>query len=142
MKCENRGIVTVAQSFLSMIEGMVINLKRTAALLFSCLIVIALSACGGATSTKTPEPPKEGAGTGATTTKVDAEAVFKANCVSCHGNNLEGAVGPNLQKVGGKLSKGDIDTVVTNGRGGMPSFKGQLSSEEIAGIADWLSTKK
>ena len=103
---------------------------------------MALSACGGATSTSPPETTKEGAGTGTTTTKVDAEAVFKANCVSCHGNNLEGAVGPNLQKVGGKLSKGDIDAVVSNGRGGMPSFKGQLSSEEIAGIADWLSTKK
>ncbi|WP_227793546.1 c-type cytochrome [Paenibacillus guangzhouensis] len=127
-----------------MIERKVINLKRTAAILFSCMIIISLSACGGATS-KAPETNKEGAGAGTgttTTTKVDAEAVFKANCVSCHGNNLEGAVGPNLQKVGGKLSKGDIDAVVTNGRGGMPSFKGQLSSEEIAGIADWLSTKK
>jgi len=135
-------MLVVAKSFLSMIERKVINLKRIAAILFSCMIVMSLSACGGASSTSPPETNKEGAGTGTTTTKVDAEAVFKANCVSCHGNNLEGAVGPNLQKVGGKLSKGDIDAVVTNGRGGMPSFKGQLSSEEIAGIADWLSTKK
>ena len=33
------------------------------------------------------------------------EDIVKQSCTSCHGDQLQGAVGPNLQKIGGKLSK-------------------------------------
>lgn len=115
-------------------------MKKTIVLL-AVLLTFSLSACG--TSTKAPE---QGGGTppqgGAPTTTVDASAVFTANCVSCHGNNLEGSVGPNLQKVGAEYSKDQIDAIVTNGRGGMPSFKDKLTKDEITSVADWLATKK
>jgi cytochrome c553 len=67
------------------------------------------------------------------------EAVFTANCGSCH--TLEeagttGAVGPKLDE-----STLDLDAVVAqveNGGGGMPPFGGQLSEEEIANVAAFV----
>ena len=67
------------------------------------------------------------------------EAVFTANCGSCH--TLEeagttGTVGPILDE-----STLDVDSVVTqveNGGGGMPPFGGQLSEEEIANVAAFV----
>jgi cytochrome c553 len=67
------------------------------------------------------------------------EAVFTANCGSCH--TLEeagtsGTVGPNLDEV-----TLDVDAVVEqveNGGGAMPAFSGQLSEEEIADVAAFV----
>lgn len=73
---------------------------------------------------------------------VDAQAVYKKNCIGCHAADLSGGVGPKLSDVGGRLSADEIGTVVTNGRGGMPSFKATLSQDEINSIAQWLSTQK
>ncbi|CAH1227895.1 MULTISPECIES: c-type cytochrome [Paenibacillus] len=71
-----------------------------------------------------------------------AEATVKANCISCHGDQLQGAVGPNLQKIGSQDDVDKIYSVILKGKGGMPSFKGKLKEEEIANIAMWLSEKK
>jgi cytochrome c551 len=112
---------------------------------FACitlLIIVSLSACGKST---TPPPANQGAGgttAGGATTTVDAQAIYKQNCISCHGNNLEGGVGPSLQKVGGKYGKDQIATILSNGRGAMPSYKGKLSDNEIGALATWLSEKK
>ncbi|KEQ24772.1 c-type cytochrome [Paenibacillus tyrfis] len=107
------------------------------------LLVVSLSACNQ--PAKTPPPADQGAATpapGGGTTTVDAQAIYKQNCISCHGVNFEGGVGPNLTKVGGKYSKDQIATIVTNGRGGMPSFKGRLSDTDTSAISDWLAAKK
>jgi menaquinol-cytochrome c reductase cytochrome b/c subunit len=68
----------------------------------------------------------------------------KAQCIACHGNELEGGGGPSLRGIGDKLSKDEIVDTITNGRanGAMPSFKGQLSEAEIDQIATWLSQQK
>lgn len=71
-----------------------------------------------------------------------AGATVKANCISCHGDQLQGAVGPNLQKIGATMSADQIYTVVTKGNGMMPSFKDKLKDEEISNVALWLSEKK
>ncbi|GAB6992621.1 c-type cytochrome [Paenibacillus pini] len=72
-----------------------------------------------------------------------AEATVKAQgCLSCHGDQLQGSVGPNLQKIGSQLSAEEIYTIITKGKGGMPSFKDKLKSEEIANVAQWLAAKK
>ncbi|QAY66142.1 menaquinol-cytochrome c reductase cytochrome b/c subunit [Paenibacillus protaetiae] len=70
--------------------------------------------------------------------------VKKANCVSCHATDLNGTppVVPALTGVGDRLTQEQIATTITNGRGGMPSFKGQLSDAEIAQLATWLSKQK
>ena len=95
------------------------------------------AATGTPTATGTPAATSSGA-----TTKVDAQAVFKQSCVSCHGVNLEGAVGPNLQKEGSKRSKDELATNITNGKGAMPSFTGKLTDDEISSLAVWLADKK
>ncbi|HWI49176.1 MAG TPA: cytochrome c [Rummeliibacillus sp.] len=74
------------------------------------------------------------------TTKVDAEAVAKQKCISCHGNNLEGSVGPDLRKIGATLSEDQIKDVLKNGKGNMPA--GLVSGAELDAVAKWLSEKK
>ncbi|MGH3041883.1 MAG: c-type cytochrome [Gaiellaceae bacterium] len=67
------------------------------------------------------------------------EAIFTANCGSCH--TLEeagtsGTVGPNLDE-----STLDLDAVVqqvTDGGGEMPPFGGQLSEQEIQDVAAFV----
>jgi cytochrome c6 len=64
-----------------------------------------------------------------------------AGCTGCHtlkdaGSN--GTVGPNLDD-----AKPPDDLVVervTNGKGAMPSFKGQLSSKQIQDVAAYVSS--
>lgn len=73
---------------------------------------------------------------------VAGKAVFaKAGCVGCHTlaeAGATGAVGPNLDD-----AKPDASLVVdrvTNGRGAMPSFKGQLSEQDIQDVAAFVSS--
>jgi mono/diheme cytochrome c family protein len=64
-----------------------------------------------------------------------------AGCVSCHtlaDAGATGTVGPNLD-----AAKPDYRLAtarVTNGKGAMPSFKGQLSDQEIADVAAYVVT--
>lgn len=69
-----------------------------------------------------------------------AEQVYKQSCASCHGQNLEGQVGPNLQKVGSKYSKDEIKQIIEKGRGGMPA--GVIQGEDVDKVAEWLASKK
>ncbi|MGE6669051.1 c-type cytochrome [Paenibacillus xylanexedens] len=72
-----------------------------------------------------------------------AEALVKANCISCHGDQLQGGVGPALANIGSQDDLEKIYSTIVKGKGGsMPSFKGKLQDEEIANIATWLSEKK
>lgn len=71
-----------------------------------------------------------------------AEATVKASCITCHGDQLQGGVGPSLQNEGGQHDAEEIYSIVTKGRGKMPSFKEKLAPEEIANVALWLSEKK
>jgi mono/diheme cytochrome c family protein len=100
-----------------------------------------------------PEEEGEGGGettTGETTTGGSEEAgggdaaageqVFaSAGCTSCHTLEAAGAsgtVGPNLDE-----AKPDHDLVVervTNGMGAMPSFKDQLSEQQIQDVAAYV----
>jgi cytochrome c551 len=139
-------------------------LKKMCVLTIGLVLAVSLSACGGnktATPTPTPAPvptpvpapapAPSGAPTGGTnppsgttggTTTVDAQAVFKQNCVTCHGVDLGGGAGPNLQKVGARLSADQIAATITNGRGGMPPFKDKLKAEEIDALSKWLAAHK
>lgn len=71
-----------------------------------------------------------------------AEATVKANCISCHGDQLQGGAGPSLQQEGASHDAPQIYSIVTKGRGQMPSFKDRLAPEEIANVALWLAEKK
>ena len=59
------------------------------------------------------------------------KVVYKTNCVSCHGNNGEGKVGPNLTDDHWKNVRNveDIAKVIANGaaNGSMPAWRNRLS---------------
>ncbi len=130
--------------------------KALLAMLFGSALV--LGACGGgndsdkdksATDTTTTENNKTDntadnnktdESTSNSTAKVDAEAVTQQKCISCHGNELQGAVGPDLRKIGSQLSEDQIKDVLKNGKGNMPA--GLVEGDELDAVAKWLSEKK
>jgi mono/diheme cytochrome c family protein len=81
-----------------------------------------------------PKPTPPGGGT-------DGKAIFaSAGCSGCHtlaAAGASGTVGPNLDEA--KPSKELAIDRVTNGRGGMPSFKGQLSDAQIEAVATFVA---
>ncbi|GAA4718927.1 cytochrome c551 [Brevibacillus fulvus] len=133
-------------------------MKRFPLYLVAGAMVILLSACGqGGQQTQPPAnnnnnanapagngnattPPSTAPAGGGNYDAAQAEALFKNNCSSCHGQNLEGAVGPNLQQVGSRYSKDDILGILQNGKGAMPG--GLVSGDDAQTIASWLADKK
>ena len=91
------------------------------------------------------QPGEEGgeaAGGDAGGGEADGEAIFaSAGCGGCHvfaAAGASGTVGPNLDD-----SKPSTDLVidrVTNGKGAMPPFKDSYSTEEIAAVAEYVSS--
>ncbi len=69
----------------------------------------------------------------------DPEAMFANSCASCHGDDLEGGMGPDLTSVGSDHSAEDIEEIVENGQGDMPP--GTAPPEEAEVIAEWLSSE-
>jgi len=79
-------------------------------------------------------------GEGETTTDVASatpEEIYQQSCVSCHGENYEGGVGPALTGVGNRLSADQITDVLKNGRGAMPG--GLVPEEKLDEMTQWLS---
>jgi cytochrome c550 len=74
-------------------------------------------------------------------TMEDPEEIYASSCVNCHGADLAGSFGPNLQTIGNDLSADQIANVITNGQGQMPA-QGHLSEDEVSILAKWLSEKK
>jgi cytochrome c oxidase cbb3-type subunit 3 len=72
------------------------------------------------------------------------ESTFKQNCVSCHGSDGQGLVGPNLTDDYYKNVKRltDIAKVVSNGaaNGNMPSWSSRLHPNEIALVASYVAS--
>jgi mono/diheme cytochrome c family protein len=83
-----------------------------------------------------------GGGQGGSGGETSGEDVFaSAGCASCHTLSAAGAsgtVGPNLDEA--KPPKDLVVERVTNGAGAMPSFKDQLSEEQIEAVADFVSS--
>lgn len=69
------------------------------------------------------------------------DEIYAQTCVTCHGDQLQGAVGPNLTKVGSRYSEDEIKAILQNGKeGGMPA--GLVSGPQLDAVAKWLSEKK
>ncbi len=111
--------------------------------------VLVLGACGGSDDaaedtgvdeTTETETETEDAGDGGSYDVALAEEVFQQSCASCHGDDLSGGVGPDLNTVGSSLSADEIVDIINNGLGSMPSVS--LDEEEADAVAQWLADKK
>jgi mono/diheme cytochrome c family protein len=134
-------------------------MRRPAALLGLALVVVALgvaaAGCSEGEVTATPETvqgtlPQEttgGANADLPALKLTGDAtagkqVFEtAGCTACHTLSAAGStgtVGPNLDQA--KPSYELVVQRVTLGQGGMPSFKDQLEPQQIADVAQFVSS--
>ena len=121
----------------------------TLVLILGALGLVGAGCGGGGDSSAPPATTAETTtGGGQTTTgggetgdAVNGKVLFaSAGCGSCHTYSKagsSGSIGPNLDDLGPSF-----DTVVrqvTNGGGPMPSFKDQLSAQEIRDVAAFVS---
>ena len=83
-----------------------------------------------------------GCGSKDTSNSTSGADVFKtAGCANCHtlaAAEANGRVGPNLDQL--KPDEALVERQVTNGGGGMPSFKGTLSAAQIKAVAEYVSS--
>jgi mono/diheme cytochrome c family protein len=125
--------------------------RRAILIAFSLAVVLVAAACGseGVTS---PAPatvigtlPKAASAPVTPASKLKGDpaagaAIFKsAGCVSCHtlaAAHATGTVGPNLDQA--KPNYQLVTGRVTLGKGVMPSFKGQLTTQKIADVAAYV----
>ncbi|MCP8617615.1 cytochrome c551 [Salirhabdus salicampi] len=94
--------------------------------------ILLLAACGGG---------GDGAEGGNDTDAPNAngEQIYENNCSFCHGADLSGGAGPNLQNVGDKYERDEIVHIILNGKGNMQ--KVNVSEEDAQTVADWLLTR-
>jgi cytochrome c550 len=84
---------------------------------------------------------QEGGGEKTEEVSSNPEDIYKsAGCIGCHGDSYQGGVGPALTGVGDKLSKEEIEDILVNGKGSMPS--GLVTAENAGAMADWLMELK
>ncbi len=82
------------------------------------------------------EEEKEGDG-GAKTEKFDAATFAKDNCTSCHGQNLEGGMGPKL--AGSKKGADEMKKIIREGKGSMPAHdEATISNKDLDTLVKYL----
>ena len=110
-----------------------------------CASFLILSAC----SQNSPQDKTSAQATGENYTIAElnlGEASYKTHCVSCHGQNLEGAAGVNLAdsewlygdtiaNISHNISSGFPDS-------GMPGFAELLSDDEMSSVAKFIRSKR
>lgn len=99
--------------------------------LAALLIAFGVAACGGGGGAD------EGAD-GADRAMAAGGRLYANRCSACHGEGLEGAFGPELRNIGGRMSRDELIAVIRDGTGLMQGFKDRLTDEEIAAIVDWI----
>ena len=66
--------------------------------------------------------------------------LFASNCAACHGASAEGRGGaPALIGVYDHLSVEEVETIIREGRGGMPAFGARLSDSQIEDVVAFLA---
>lgn len=93
------------------------------------------SQLGSQAKGKAQQPPST-----STPSNANPKQIFEGHCATCHGKNLQGKIGPNLQHIGGKWSKKQILHQINNGGGGMPA--NVIQGQDAQKVATWLSKKK
>jgi len=110
-------------------------------------VVLVLGACGGDNNSDNNaasdnDNTVENEDNGGEVDSTAAEEVFKSNCASCHGQDLEGSGSiPALTTVGSDHSAEEIADIIENGTdGGMPA--GLVSGDDVDLLANWLAEMK
>ncbi|WP_339147850.1 MULTISPECIES: cytochrome c551 [unclassified Sutcliffiella] len=99
--------------------------------------LLTLAACGGGANED--QETTGGGGEFAMVENEEAQQLYQS-CIGCHGRNMEGASGPNLQKVGSKYNQDEIENIINNGQGSMPA--GLVPEEDATVLAEWLAQHK
>ncbi|UOQ86031.1 cytochrome c550 [Gracilibacillus salinarum] len=113
-------------------------MKKNPIIPFALIAVLGIIAMIIISAVGVNEQDKIANGGGETEEAADPQTLIQ-NCTGCHGGNLEGATGPNLQNIGDTYSVEEIQEIIVNGREdkGMPG--GLVSNEEAAVLAEWLA---
>jgi cytochrome c551 len=71
-------------------------------------------------------------------------ALYKSQCLSCHGADLKGRMGPatDIHDAGSRLAKERITAQIENGGELMPPFKDKLTPAQIEDLTRWLLEQK
>ncbi|MBW3667351.1 MAG: cytochrome c [Actinobacteria bacterium] len=66
--------------------------------------------------------------------------IYSMLCANCHGDDLEGGIGPPLGPRSNSAARPDsfLETTIEHGRGRMPSFSTSLSEEQLARLIDHI----
>lgn len=104
------------------------------------LSVLLFAGCGD----KSAQPGDDALTQDAAGEHAEAVKIYKQKCISCHGTDLKGRMGPNtnLTKVAARLSTEQIEEQIRNGGNGMGAFEGKLEEEQINALVEWLAAKK
>jgi mono/diheme cytochrome c family protein len=110
----------------------VVGIVQQAAVVLVVFFVVMLFANGRSSNSGPATTP-------AASSATPGERLYRAHCATCHGVDGQGFVGPQLA---GRVTQrfpneDDQIAVVTNGRGGMPAFGGQLSAAQIRAIVEY-----
>lgn len=114
----------------------VVNIVEAAAVLLVTVAIVMLF-------TNDPTAPPAAAAGIDVPAEIDAASLYGARCASCHGGDGSGGIGPPLKTariVSRFPAPADQVAVVTDGRGGMPSFGSRLSTAEIAAVVEYTRT--
>lgn len=105
------------------------------------IVVMIIVSAAGLNQQEAIQNEEEGGGEQQEET-VDAspEELFQNQCASCHGGDLSGGAGPNLQEVGSRYSAEEIEEIIINGKGSMPP--GLYTGEQATQVAEWLAEQK
>lgn len=112
------------------------KMKANLTSLLIVMIVLVITACSEETNHQAQD------GETVAPADVSAAVLYKKQCLSCHAADLSGKVGPDLRKIGAKMTEDQLVEMIHDGTKGMPAFKKILSEEEIAALAQWLSINK
>ena len=83
---------------------------------------------------------------GSTAEEIDAAALFKRRCTTCHGSDgVPKAFAKGAPNFSDKTWKNSVTTeeltkIITQGKGRMTAFEGRLTAEEIKAIAEYVRT--
>jgi mono/diheme cytochrome c family protein len=74
-------------------------------------------------------------------TKLTEDPVYKEKCAKCHGKTADGRYfhGPSLiSEKTAAASVEDLRNIIANGKGHMPKYTGELTSEEIDNLVQQI----